>query len=107
MSNNKKKLMRSSEQLDVGFKNFVACDRIVAIQEISSLPVRRMRDRAEQMNMLIDASAGRREKSLIVLDSGQVVVSSLVSTTLVERLRSVTLQSTLSRQELEDGEFVS
>ncbi|MBI3295722.1 MAG: DUF370 domain-containing protein [Deltaproteobacteria bacterium] len=99
--------LNQGNTLDVGFKNYLPCDRIVAIQEINSSPVRRMRNRAEQENRLIDASAGRREKSLIVLDSGHVVVTSVLSTTLQERFKVAPLQSALSRQELEEGEFVS
>ncbi len=93
--------------LDVGFKNYVLCERIIAIQEVNSLPVRRMRDRAVQMNMLVDASAGRRERSIVVMDSGHLVVTSIGSTKLQERLINATLQSAVARQELEEGEFVS
>lgn len=94
-------------QLDVGFKNSVLCDRIIAIQDVSSLPVRRMRDRALQMNMLVDSSAGRRERSIVVMDSGHLIVTSIGPLKLQERLKNATLQSALAHQELEDGEFVS
>ena len=93
--------------LEVGFKNYVLCDRIVAIQDVSSLPVRRMRDRALQSNLLVDASAGRKEKSVVIMDSGHVVISSIASQTLAERLINVTIYSALAEQEIEEGEFVS
>ena len=108
MSNNYRRFrFGQGNTLDVGFKNYVPCDRVVAIQEIGSLPVRRMRNRAEKENRLIDASAGRREKSLVVLDSGHVVVTSVLSTTLQERYKFAPLQAAISKQELEEGEFVS
>lgn len=107
MSNNIKPYRNQVSILDVGFKNYVLCDRIVAIQEVGSLPVKRMRDRAMQMNLLVDASAGRKEKSVIVMDSGHVVISHLGSITLGERLKQGTFQSVLGLQELEEGEFVS
>ena len=107
MSNNKRIFGEGVQLLDVGFKNYILCDRIIAIQEVTSLPVRRMRDRAVQDNMLVDASAGRRERSIIVMDSGHIVVSSLGSGTLQERLKNVFLQDELARHELVEGEFVS
>lgn len=97
-----------AQVLDVGFKNYVLCDRIVAIQGgVGSLPVKKMRDRALQLNLLVDASAGRKEKSIIIMDSGHLIISSLGSYTLQERLRNATFLSALGHQELEEGEFVS
>lgn len=93
--------------LDVGFKNCVLCERIVAIQDVGSNPVKRMRDRALEDNRLVDASAGRKEKSIIVMDSGHLIVSSLGPYTLQERLKAATFEALLADQELEEGEFVS
>jgi regulator of extracellular matrix RemA (YlzA/DUF370 family) len=66
-----------SGSINVGYGNLVRPDRVVAILEAKSLPVKRLRDRAVEENRLIDATAGRKMRSLIVLDSGHVVLSAL------------------------------
>ena len=72
--------------MNVGYGNLVRPERIVAILEAKSLPVKRLRDRAVEENRLIDATAGRKMRSLIVIDSGHVVLSALSPQALDDRL---------------------
>lgn len=76
----------SVASVNVGYGNLVRPDRIVAILEAKSLPVKRLRDRAVEENRLIDATAGRKMRSLIVIDSGHVVLSALSPQALDDRL---------------------
>lgn len=88
--------------VNVGYGNLVRPERIIAILEAKSLPVKRLRDRAVEENRLIDATAGRKMRSLIVIDSGHVVLSALSPQALDDRL-------TPSRNHTgpEEREFVS
>jgi len=72
--------------INVGYGNFVRPNRIVAILESGSLPMKRLRERSQQANLLLDATAGRKTRSLVVLDSQHVVLSALAPQTLHERL---------------------
>jgi regulator of extracellular matrix RemA (YlzA/DUF370 family) len=83
------------EILNVGFGNVVLGTRIVAIlsarsskdsKAVFSEPMKRLRDDAKAAGRLVDATCGRRTQTLIVTDSGHVVLSAVQSGTLAQRL---------------------
>ena len=66
------------ELIDIGFGNLVSANRIVAVISPESAPIKRLGQEARDRGMLIDASFGRKTKSVLVMDSGHVVWSSLL-----------------------------
>lgn len=74
------------ELLHVGFGNVVVAGRVVAIVAPDSLPVRRMVRDARDRGLLVDASRGRKVKSVLVLDNGTIVTSALHPSTIARRL---------------------
>ena len=72
--------------VNVGFDNAVAVERIVAIVSSDPSPVRRLREAAGRGQKLIDATNGRRTRTVIITDSDHVVLSSLQPATLAQRL---------------------
>ena len=66
------------ELINIGFGNMVSAERVVAIVGPDSAPVKRLGQEARDRGMLIDASFGRKTKSVLVMDSGHVVWSSLL-----------------------------
>ena len=72
--------------LNVGFDNAVAAQRIVAIVAAEPAPMKRLRDAASRHQKLVDATNGRRTRTVIVTDSDHVVLSSLQPETVVQRL---------------------
>lgn len=93
--------------VNVGHGNFVAAHRVVAILETGSLPTKRLRESATERNLLIDATAGRKMRSLLVTDAHFVIVSALAPATLQERLNGGRYLFSQAQIELEEGEFVS
>lgn len=84
-----------TEILNVGFGNVVLGTRIVAIlsarsskdsKAVFSEPMKRLRDDAKAAGRLVDATCGRRTQTLIVTDSGHVVLSAVQPGTLAQRL---------------------
>ncbi len=65
------------EFINVGFGNLVAGDRIISVVSPDSAPVKRMVQEARSNGLLIDATQGRRTGSVIVADSGHIVLSYL------------------------------
>ena len=61
--------------LDVGFGNRINSDRIVAVIGADSAPAKRIVSAAKDKNMAIDATCGKKTKTVIVMDSGHVVMS--------------------------------
>lgn len=72
--------------LNVGFDNAVAIERIVAIVSADPSPIKRLREAANRHQKLIDATNGRRTRTVIVTDSDHVVLSSLQPETVTQRL---------------------
>jgi hypothetical protein len=72
--------------INIGFGNVVASDKIVAVIAPGSSPIRRLKDEARQSGRLVDATQGRRTRSIIVMDSNHVVLSAIGSETITQRL---------------------
>lgn len=72
--------------LNVGYGNLVATERIVSIVSAQSAPMRRLRDEASQRGKLVDATQGRRTRSILVTDSDHVILSALNPETIAARL---------------------
>ncbi len=63
--------------VNIGFGSMVSAQRVVAIVSPDSAPVKRLGQEARERGVLIDASFGRKTRSVLVMDSGHVVWSSL------------------------------
>ena len=72
--------------LAIGFGNLVSAERIVSILSPESAPIKRMIQDVRERGALIDASFGRSTKSVLVMDSGNVILSALTPETLGQRL---------------------
>jgi len=71
--------------VNIGFGNAVSARRIVAIVSPESAPIKRLGQEARDGGVLIDASFGRKTKSVLIMDSGHVIWSSLAPEVLMER----------------------
>ncbi len=74
--------------LNVGFYNFVLTDKIVALVSSESAPMRRLVQQVRTSGNLIDATQGRRTKSVIFTTNNTVVLSAVSQETLAKRLRT-------------------
>jgi regulator of extracellular matrix RemA (YlzA/DUF370 family) len=69
----------------IGFGNVVATEKVVAVIGSDSAPMRRYREEARQRGMLVDATQGRKTRSIIVTSTGHVVLSAVAVETIAER----------------------
>ena len=74
--------------LNIGFGNTVLVNRIVAIVSPASAPMKRLKEDAKQANKLVDATMGRRTRSIIITDSDHVILSGVQAETIKQRLLS-------------------
>lgn len=72
--------------LNIGFGNTVIVNRIVAVVNTGSSPARKLRETAKNNGKLIDVTEGRRTRSILVMDSDHVVLSSVQTETIGQRL---------------------
>ncbi len=69
--------------LNIGFGNAVNADKIVAVVSPDAAPVKRIVQVAKDGGAAIDATCGRKTRSVIVCDSGHVVLSALQPETII------------------------
>ena len=71
--------------INIGFGNLVSAERIVSIVSPESAPIKRMIQDVRDRGLLIDASFGRSTRSVVVMDSGNLILSSLSPEVLAQR----------------------
>lgn len=71
--------------INIGFGSMVAANRVLAIMEPASAPIKRIVQEAKERGMLIDGSYGRSTRSVILMDTDHVILSSLECETLASR----------------------
>jgi len=77
--------------VNVGFRNFVVGERIIAVVDSDSAPMRRLVQERRKNGYLIDTTHGRRTKSVIFIDSGQLIASALTQETVAKRMSGTEL----------------
>ena len=78
--------------LNVGYGNVVMSSRVVAVLGPSAAPIRRLRDEARERGKLIDATEGRKTRSVIITDSDHVILSAVHADTVSLRLSAPTAE---------------
>ncbi len=71
--------------INIGFGNVVNTDKIVGIISPDAAPVKRMVQSSRDNGMAIDATCGRKTKSVIVMESGHIMLSALLPETIAGR----------------------
>ena len=72
--------------INIGFGNIVSAERIISIVSPESAPIKRIVQEAKDSKMAIDATYGRRTRSVIIMDSGHVILSAIQPETIASRL---------------------
>lgn len=72
--------------VNIGFGSFVSSERLVGVLSPDSAPIKRMVQDSRERGRLIDASYGRKTRSVLVTDGGCVILSALTSEALAERM---------------------
>ena len=86
--------------INIGFGSMVAAGHVLAIVDPDSAPIKRVVQEARDRGMLIDASYGRKTKSVILMDTDHVILSALTPEILSARWMD---KDTTSNEEDENG----
>ena len=81
--------------LSLGFGNTVVARRVLAILNPASSPMKRLREEARDARRLVDATQGRRTRSIIVTDSGHVILSAIQTETMAQRFEQTQFEDGL------------
>lgn len=71
--------------MNIGFGNMVNTDKVIGIISSDSAPAKRMVARGKEQEILIDATQGRRTKSVIFTENNKIILSALQPETLAGR----------------------
>ena len=71
--------------INIGFGSMIAANRMLSILEPDSAPIKRVIQEARDRGMLIDASYGRKTKSVILMDTDHVILSAMTPEVLSDR----------------------
>ena len=71
--------------INIGFGNLVSSDKLIAVVAPDAAPVKRIVQEAKSSGMLIDATCGRKCKSVLVSESNHVVLSAVSCETIQNR----------------------
>ena len=71
--------------IGIGFGSMIAAQRVLAIVDPDSAPIKRVMQEAKDRGMLIDASYGRKTKAVILMDTDHVILSALTTDVLTSR----------------------
>ena len=77
---------RAVRLLNIGYGNLVMASRVIAIVSPQSAPMKRLREEASGRGKLLDATQGRRTRSILLTDSDHVILSALNPETVAGRL---------------------
>ncbi|MFH2123905.1 MAG: DUF370 domain-containing protein [Pseudomonadota bacterium] len=78
--------------LNIGFGNTVSIERIIAVINAGSSPARKLKELAKQEGKLIDVTEGRRTRSMLVMDSNHLILSSVQPDTIGQRLAALEVE---------------
>lgn len=75
--------------LNIGFGGSIVADELIAILAPNSAPMRRLREDAKEEKRLIDATHGRKTRSIIVMKTDYIILSAMQPETLAQRYTTI------------------
>ena len=78
--------------INIGFGSMVAAERVLAVLDPDSAPIKRIIQEAKERAMLVDASYGRKTKAVIIMDTDHVILSAVAPDSISARLADKPLQ---------------
>ena len=84
----KRGIIMVTELVHVGFNNFVAINRVIAIASPNSAPTKRTVQEGKTKGLLVDMTNGRKTKAVIIADDGHIIQVALAPETIAGRLQA-------------------
>lgn len=72
--------------INIGYGNLVNSAKVVSVVSPDAAPIKRLIADTRDTGKLIDASSGKKTRSVIIAESGHVILSALTGETIQNRL---------------------
>jgi extracellular matrix regulatory protein A len=82
-------IMQDFKFVNVGFSSMVAMHQIRTVSDPDTASSKRLITEARSHKYLLDATHGRRTRSVMMMHSGHIILSSIQLDTLVQRMANV------------------
>ena len=82
-----------TELVHVGFGNVIAVNRVIALLSMNQQPVKRLIREAREKERLIDATHGRKAKTVVLFETGHMMLAAVTAETIAHRLASTSILS--------------
>ena len=77
--------------ISIGFGNYVSSEKVVSVLSPDSAPIKRLISESRESGFLVDASFGRSTRSVILMNSRHVILSSVMPDEFAQRMRQEAL----------------
>ncbi len=74
--------------INIGYENMIISNRVISIVSPDTAPIKRLIQNSKEDGMLVDATHGKKTKSVIIMDSEHIILSSLTIETINNRFYS-------------------
>ena len=74
--------------INIGFGNMVNGDKIISMVSTDAAPIKRMIQNARDEGRAVDATCGRRTRTVLVMESSHLVLSALTTETIAARCQN-------------------
>lgn len=74
-----------ANMVNIGFGNFVNAQKVVAVVNPDAAPIKRLVQNARELQRVVDATQGRRTKSVLVMETEQIILSAMQPDTVARR----------------------
>lgn len=81
--------MDNSRFIGIGYGSIINASRVIALVSPESAPIKRLIQEAREKGNLVDSTYGRKTRSVLIMDSGHVVLSLITPETIGSRLSDI------------------
>lgn len=87
-----------AELMNIGFGNLVHVDKIVTVITPDSAPAKRLVQKAKSEEQIVDATQGRKTRSILVMENHLIVLSALGTDTIAGRFRELNANTEVGKK---------
>ena len=74
----------------IGFGNMVNSDKMIAVLQPDSAPVKRIVQHSKEQGIVVDATQGRKTKAVLLMEDNRIILSALKPETIAQRAETLT-----------------
>ncbi|MDY3248950.1 MAG: DUF370 domain-containing protein [Candidatus Choladocola sp.] len=78
-----------ADLVNIGFGNLINSQKVIAVVNPDAAPIKRLVQNARELQKVVDATQGRRTKSVIIMETEQIILSAMQPDTIAKRFAAL------------------